>query len=138
MIKITNRRVNAIEYVVKPKLENTISYIITELDEADREEFYRYLQSLSIYLLLIRFLTALDPLFLILLYIYICIYIRPCRLKKIQGKKKRDIVAKEKDAASYKEMQRLAAQNNQLQQDEQLPEEPIPIFAPKTDIPIIF
>ncbi len=68
------------------------------------------------------------------------LYIRTCRLKKIQGKKKRDIIAKEKDAASYKEMLRLAAQNNQLQQqEEQLPEEPLPIFAPKkTDIPIIF
>jgi len=41
VIKITNRRVNAIEYVVKPKLENTINYIVSELDEAEREEFYR-------------------------------------------------------------------------------------------------
>jgi hypothetical protein len=57
VIKITNRRVNAIEYVVKPKIENTISYIITELDEREREEFYR--------------------------------------LKKVQGKKKRDLDAKE-------------------------------------------
>jgi len=57
VIKITNRRVNAIEYVVKPRIENTISYIITELDEREREEFYR--------------------------------------LKKVQGKKKRDLDAKE-------------------------------------------
>jgi hypothetical protein len=41
VIKITNRRVNAIEYVVQPRIENTISYIIAELDELDREEFYR-------------------------------------------------------------------------------------------------
>jgi len=41
VIKITNRRVNAIEHVVKPKLENTINYITSELDEAEREEFYR-------------------------------------------------------------------------------------------------
>lgn len=40
-IKITNRRVNAIEYVIIPRIENTISYIISELDEGDREEFYR-------------------------------------------------------------------------------------------------
>lgn len=57
VIKITNRRVNAIEYVVKPKYENTISYVMGELDEQDREEFYR--------------------------------------LKKVQGKKKRDLAAKE-------------------------------------------
>jgi len=41
VIRITNRRVNAIEHVVKPKIENTISYIQSELDEMDREEFYR-------------------------------------------------------------------------------------------------
>jgi V-type H+-transporting ATPase subunit D len=52
VIKITNRRVNAIEYVIIPKVENTIKYIISELDEMDREEFFR--------------------------------------LKKVQGKKKRD------------------------------------------------
>jgi len=41
VIKATNRRVNAIEHVIQPKIENTISYIISELDEAEREEFYR-------------------------------------------------------------------------------------------------
>jgi len=61
VIKITNRRVNAIEYVVKPRLENTINYIITELDESEREEFYR--------------------------------------LKKVQGKKKKDMKAKESEKA---------------------------------------
>ncbi len=40
-IKVTNRRVNALEKVVQPKLENTISYIKSELDELDREEIYR-------------------------------------------------------------------------------------------------
>jgi len=58
VIKMTNRRVNAIEHVVIPKIENTIVYVTSELDEQDREEFFR--------------------------------------LKKIQGKKKR-----EKTAASY-------------------------------------
>jgi V-type H+-transporting ATPase subunit D len=41
VIRATNRRVNAIEHVVIPRLENTIAYIISELDEADREEFFR-------------------------------------------------------------------------------------------------
>jgi len=52
VIRATNRRVNAIEHVIIPKLDNTIKYIISELDEMDREEFFR--------------------------------------LKKVQGKKKRD------------------------------------------------
>jgi V-type H+-transporting ATPase subunit D len=82
VIRITNRRVNAIEYVVKPKIENTISYIIAELDEQDREEFYR--------------------------------------LKKIQGKKKRDITAKEN------EKKKRESENQILGIKES---EPTPIFA---------
>ncbi|KAJ3490248.1 hypothetical protein NLI96_g1602 [Meripilus lineatus] len=57
VIRATNRRVNAIEHVVIPRLENTIKYITSELDEMDREEFFR--------------------------------------LKKVQGKKKRDADAAE-------------------------------------------
>jgi V-type H+-transporting ATPase subunit D len=41
VIRATNRRVNAIEHVVIPRLENTVKFIISELDEMDREEFYR-------------------------------------------------------------------------------------------------
>ncbi|RKP05873.1 ATP synthase subunit D-domain-containing protein [Thamnocephalis sphaerospora] len=41
VIKATNRRVNAIEHVIIPRLEGTIKYIISELDEQDREEFFR-------------------------------------------------------------------------------------------------
>lgn len=41
VIKITNRRVNAIEHVIIPRIERTLSYIVTELDELEREEFYR-------------------------------------------------------------------------------------------------
>ncbi|KAK1226248.1 H(+)-transporting V1 sector ATPase subunit D [Marasmius sp. AFHP31] len=57
VIRATNRRVNAIEHVVIPRLENTIKYIMSELDEMDREEFFR--------------------------------------LKKVQGKKKRDTAARQ-------------------------------------------
>ncbi|KAI9155897.1 H(+)-transporting V1 sector ATPase subunit D [Blastocladiella emersonii ATCC 22665] len=57
VIKVTNRRVNAIEFVIIPRVENTIKYITSELDEMDREEFFR--------------------------------------LKKVQGKKKRDRAADE-------------------------------------------
>jgi len=40
-IKVTNRRVNAIEHVIIPRIENTMNYIVTELDEMEREEFFR-------------------------------------------------------------------------------------------------
>jgi len=40
-IKMTGRRVNALEYVVIPRIELVIADMIQELDEEAREEFYR-------------------------------------------------------------------------------------------------
>ncbi|CDJ42754.1 vacuolar ATP synthase subunit d, putative [Eimeria tenella] len=40
-IKMTNRRVNALNNVVLPKLDKSINYITKELDEMEREEFFR-------------------------------------------------------------------------------------------------
>ncbi|KIM62132.1 hypothetical protein SCLCIDRAFT_120500 [Scleroderma citrinum Foug A] len=62
VIRATNRRVNAIEHIIIPRLDNTIKYIISELDEMDREEFFR--------------------------------------LKKVQGKKKRDAATVERKKAA--------------------------------------
>jgi len=40
-IKMTSRRVNALQYVLIPRIEDTIQYITQEMDEMDREEFFR-------------------------------------------------------------------------------------------------
>ncbi|KAJ3796392.1 ATP synthase subunit D-domain-containing protein [Lentinula aff. detonsa] len=79
VIRATNRRVNAIEHVVIPRLENTIKYILSELDEMDREEFFR--------------------------------------LKKVQGKKKRDNAARQLEQESVSEEAQASAVEGE--QDEQ-------------------
>lgn len=73
VIRATNRRVNAIEHVIIPRLENTIKYILSELDEMDREEFFRCA------------LTVLKQ---------ATVSLSSDRLKKVQGKKKRDSAKK--------------------------------------------
>jgi V-type H+-transporting ATPase subunit D len=47
-IKVTNRRVNALDNVVIPRVINTVSYITSELDEIEKEEFFRLKKVLKV------------------------------------------------------------------------------------------
>merc|ERR1712025_1140365 len=47
-IKVTNRRVNALDNVVIPRTENTIKYIQAELDELEREDIFRIKKVLEV------------------------------------------------------------------------------------------
>ena len=80
VIRATNRRVNAIEHIIMPRLDNTIKYIMSELDEMDREEFFRFVN--------FDFWKDRKTLYTI-----------KCRLKKVQGKKKRDAASREAELA---------------------------------------
>lgn len=40
-LKVTNRRVNALEFVLIPRIKEVIDYIDKELDEESREDFFR-------------------------------------------------------------------------------------------------
>ena len=41
VIKVTNRRVNGLEFVVIPRIQGNIKWIEKELDEMEREDFFR-------------------------------------------------------------------------------------------------
>lgn len=43
VIKVTNRRVNALEHLVIPNFIAVTTYIQQELDEQSREDYYRYI-----------------------------------------------------------------------------------------------
>eukprot|EP00825_Cyclidium_porcatum_P003833 TRINITY_DN11778_c0_g4_i1.p2 TRINITY_DN11778_c0_g4~~TRINITY_DN11778_c0_g4_i1.p2 ORF type:complete len:176 (-),score=39.10 TRINITY_DN11778_c0_g4_i1:124-651(-) len=47
VIKVTNRRVNALEYIVIPRFILIQQYILQELDEISKEEFFRLKKVLS-------------------------------------------------------------------------------------------
>ena len=40
-LKVTNRRVNALEFIQIPKILGIIAWIESELDEESREDFFR-------------------------------------------------------------------------------------------------
>ena len=42
VIKVTNRRVNALEYIVIPRFIGIVNYIVQEIEEIAREELFGF------------------------------------------------------------------------------------------------
>ncbi|KAJ6102557.1 V-type ATPase subunit D [Penicillium sp. IBT 16267x] len=120
VIKVVNRRVNAIEHVIIPRTENTIKCLYhllydrnrgtnpnsadinSELDELDREEFYR--------------------------------------LKKVSGKKQRDVAAADAEmlAARQREAEKQAQDGTAAQEAKGEEEESTDVLGDQEDNDVIF
>lgn len=47
-LKITNRRVNALEFIVVPRIEHVVKYIFTELEERAKEDKFKIKKILQV------------------------------------------------------------------------------------------
>lgn len=47
-LKITNRRVNALEFIVVPRIEYVVKYIFTELEERSKEDKFKIKKILQV------------------------------------------------------------------------------------------
>ena len=47
-LKITNRRVNALEFIVVPRIEFVVKYIFTELEERSKEDKFKIKKILQV------------------------------------------------------------------------------------------